>query len=1005
VRQLYRILKNHTSVWIPTQVVTNRSISVFARLRRGVSSRVSALTIRNRFSEESLEHTKRAFAFSFIETSLEKRQLLATFDYNSGTGLLTVVTNQNSETLSIVSTSNAGNYTIATTGTWSGTSSVDVGNSGRNLFVNSTANINLIQISSNAVNSGSAFYFGVSTGNFVDNLTVNFSNATSGNITVANATSFINGSNLNLTTTGNQITVSGPLKANSTGSISLTGRNIAVTRNINTAAGGISLIGNNGAYQAGTFVGVCISGSAVNVNTTGGDIMIDGRAGGGSANQGVTIASAKIQAGGLGFISITGVSGNGTGTKAYGLSVTNGTISTLNGNIILSGTACSTDDDSHGVDLRNPNIVAGGTGNISITGNVAVGGRYSYGILTEQGSITGGNITTTNGSITLSGISNGTDAGTARGLYLLNDHWIIAGGSGSIYLSGVTTIPNPHAVDLAQIHLQTSGGPITISANSLYISNTSTVNATSAGTVTIQPNGSGRLINLGTGSDTDTTLRLSQTEINQITAGTLVIGSYTAGNISITSPITWPSNLTLQTGGFITGRALLTVNGTLLPAFTPIVVTNANDSGSGSLRAAVAAASTNPGEDQITFDTSLTGSTITLLTPLEINDSIGGDLILTGPGASNLTISGGESSGILLVYSPSYISGLKLANGTGSFGTSPSLQGGAIYSNATMYLWNMVVSNCSANFGGAIYTSGSSLNLTSSNIANSIDFAGSGDLTLSDLILGSNLTATYANTISLGNITVSGQLNVAGNTATGSLSVNGSISATGTSSISLAGRNIIVTANISTQAGDISLVANDGNYQEGSFDGVLIDGSAVNVNTTGGNIVFNGRAASGSNGVGVKLNYSHVNAADAGNVTITGVSGNGSSYSRNYAGVDFIGACVTTGSGALILNGISNSARYYSKGVYLRNSANVASTGSGNVTITGTAATGTVYASGVYIQNSACVTANSGSLTINGTSCGTSCYSRGVFLNSSANISSTGSGNVTITGTASTGTK
>jgi hypothetical protein len=63
VRQLYRILNNHTSVWIPTQVVTNRSISVFARLRRGVSSRVFALTIRNRFSEESLEHTMRAFAF------------------------------------------------------------------------------------------------------------------------------------------------------------------------------------------------------------------------------------------------------------------------------------------------------------------------------------------------------------------------------------------------------------------------------------------------------------------------------------------------------------------------------------------------------------------------------------------------------------------------------------------------------------------------------------------------------------------------------------------------------------------------------------------------------------------------------------------------------------------------------------------------------------------------------------------------------------------------------
>ena len=64
---------------------------------------------------------------------LEKRQLLATFNYNSGTGLLTVVTNQNSETLSIVSTSNAGNYTITTTGTWSGTSSSAVGNVSKNL--------------------------------------------------------------------------------------------------------------------------------------------------------------------------------------------------------------------------------------------------------------------------------------------------------------------------------------------------------------------------------------------------------------------------------------------------------------------------------------------------------------------------------------------------------------------------------------------------------------------------------------------------------------------------------------------------------------------------------------------------------------------------------------------------------------------------------------------------------------------------------------------------------
>ena len=196
----------------------------------------------------SVSRTSRAnllHGSDFFE-GLEKRQLLATFNYNSLTGLLTVVTNQNSETLSIFSTSNAGNYTIATTGTWTGNSTADVGNVSKNLFVNSTANINLIQISSNAANSGSAFYFGSSTGNFVDNLTVNFSNTSSGAITVANATSFINGSNLNLTTAGNQITVSNRTSANSTGSIRLTGRNIVVTGNVTSESGNISLTGNKG---------------------------------------------------------------------------------------------------------------------------------------------------------------------------------------------------------------------------------------------------------------------------------------------------------------------------------------------------------------------------------------------------------------------------------------------------------------------------------------------------------------------------------------------------------------------------------------------------------------------------------------------------------------------------------------------------------------------------------------------------------------------------------------
>ena len=116
VRQLYRILNNDSNVWVPTQVVADRSTGVFARLRRGVSRRVSALTIRNPFSEESLERTKRAFAFSFIETSLEKRQLLATVSYGDSSPLITITADTDGEALSIISAGD-GNYILTTNST------------------------------------------------------------------------------------------------------------------------------------------------------------------------------------------------------------------------------------------------------------------------------------------------------------------------------------------------------------------------------------------------------------------------------------------------------------------------------------------------------------------------------------------------------------------------------------------------------------------------------------------------------------------------------------------------------------------------------------------------------------------------------------------------------------------------------------------------------------------------------------------------------------------------
>src|SRR5689334_16981547 len=71
----------------------------------------------------------------------------------------------------------------------------------------------------------------------------------------------------------------------------------------------------------------------------------------------------------------------------------------------------------------------------------------------------------------------------------------------------------------------------------------------------------------------------------------------------------------------------------LLTAFT---VTNLNDSGSGSLRDAVASANAHPGADVIRFQASLDGKIVLTSGQMEIT----GELAIDGPRMSRITISG-----------------------------------------------------------------------------------------------------------------------------------------------------------------------------------------------------------------------------------------------------------------------------------------------------------------------------------------------------------------------------
>jgi len=496
VRQLYRILNNDSHVWIPTQVVADCSTGVFARLRRGVSRRVSALTIRNPFSEESLERTKRAFAFAFIETSLEKRQLLATFSYSEsgvGTGLLTVTSDTADEQLSFTSFSGDGNYTLTTTSNFNGPTVTGItGNTTNRLVVDLTAIANFTTLQILDGNSNTSLGFGTANGDIGVNFNVTFSNATAGTISVANATSIINGYDISLSTASNSITVSSPLSANSTSDVSLTGRNIVVTGNISTAAGGISLIGNNRTNQTGEFNGVRISGSTVNVNTTSGSIVIDGRGGATTINAGVNLQSSKVQAGGSGTVTITGVSGDGGTNYAYGVVASGATVTTSSGSLTVNGTSSGRGTNSRGVYLSSSaNISATDSGHVTITGKAANGTDYAIGIFVRASKVT-----TTSGSLTVNGTSCGT--GTySKGVFLRSSTNISATGTGHVTITGTAANGTVEARGIEVFGnscITTTSGSLTFNGTScgtgtysrgVYLISSANISATGTGHVTI----------------------------------------------------------------------------------------------------------------------------------------------------------------------------------------------------------------------------------------------------------------------------------------------------------------------------------------------------------------------------------------------------------------------------------------------------------------------------------------------------------------------------------------
>ena len=146
-------------------------------------------------------------------------------------------------------------------------------------------------------------------------------------------------------------------------------------------------------------------------------------------------------------------------------------------------------------------------------------------------------------------------------------------------------------------------------------------------------------------------------------------------------------------------------------------VTNAADSGAGSLRAAIAGSSSG---DTINFAPALDGGTITLMSG-ELQ--IGHDLTIAGPGANNLTVSADNASRVIYISAGMVdISGLTVTAGDGAHASDGSTnQGGDIDVEGTstsVTLDGMTITDGdSALFGGGIGFSGATAQITNSTIS------------------------------------------------------------------------------------------------------------------------------------------------------------------------------------------------------------------------------------------------------------------------------------------------
>jgi predicted outer membrane repeat protein len=324
-----------------------------------------------------------------------------------------------------------------------------------------------------------------------------------------------------------------------------------------------------------------------------------------------------------------------------------------------------------------------------------------------------------------------------------------------------------------------------------------------------------------------------------------------------------------------------------------LVVMNLNDTGTGSLRAAIATADLTSG-DRIEFHHGLQG-TISL-------DS--GELLITsrmsivGPGAADITVAtGGHAHGRVFdinapsktVDAPVSISGLTITNGGTLISSNP---GGGIYSTESLTLTHVVISGCqTGGKGGGVYilpdTSNAKVTITDSTISDNIATGDGGGLFIK---MPAPTAGAAGAKVSISNSVITG--NTSGNTG-------GGIFEDGAASMTVAGTKV------SNNSANLTTGGGGGVYAEVSTTSSRLFISRSN---------FTGNQAGYAGG----LQLDDVNTAATSKVTISGtlITSN-NALNSDGGGLDF--GSGTTSGGHVLISGSTisgNTAALSGGGIY-----------------------------------------------------------------------------------------